>query len=533
MEQVQQILSSNQDVNSLIGLGLADVKLRVNNKFWLNSLQNRFGGFSFLKTYTQDPNINWFYMYQKFAQQELIIYGDNGYNQISRVNDAKFTSFILPYPTIQVFVHYHLTYISILTLSGKIYTIRSGKDDIKHFNELKYWPKSSKQTREENAAYDEAMKNEKDEKIKLMISEKHQLDSDDDVVPLPFKVQKVVATKELLYMLTEDHDLYVLEYHDAELYDLHKFQFQFEDHEMGDMIVSEEQNKVFDIVGGGSDTYCVVLSKIFNKFATIRGVYIDETKEMQYNIEYHSNVAPIKQIVTADLGFLILDIFGRIYNLGDNDHGQLGHSGGNGISCLNYKSKFKKIYSISDLCLLQDEKDNIYLHGLYPMKLREQPYSVRNIVGNNKFYIMYSKFDDFLFTERVDNTDDYNPRHGNNPQLINYDNSISIVFPTGAFLKKESKTRDFTYDIFASFFTNNATEDINTMILTYGVIEEDAYFLQMHPEILEEKEDSTPNYIIKVIDGKTYLYTRPDNDNNGDLFRIQVNYDASTGKVIL
>jgi len=489
MQDIQQLLSQRQDIESIIGFGLADRNLRNNNNYWLTTLQNKFGGVSFLKTYTNDPNINWFYMYQKFVQQELSIHGSNDYEQIGpeekitledgtqQLVEKTFTTFILPFPTIYVFLHYDMIKVGLLTLDGRIYfTIHFDINEGRRFEELTY-------------------------------------SNDDGEIDqyLPFKVQKVVSNNDCLYLLTEDYELYVLYITDSEFYDLRKLDIDFQ-------ITNIEGNNRY---------YCGVQGNIPNRFATIRGVYIDEIDSMQYNIEYYNNVTDIKQILFADDGLLILDVQGRLYNTLNNDYGQVGHSVANGINCLNYKFKVKKMYTAGYLTFLQNMNDDVYKLGgskfYYPRKIA-QPYHIRNIIGNEYNYIMYSKFDDFIFKSNVpdnENSDKPNPQFGYKVRGNEYEKDIALVSLGGVSLKMDSDTRDHTYDLFCT--PSFSTDSVNTMVLTYGVIEEDDYFLNANKEyIFEEKDNYTPNYVMKIINGRKYLYTRLDNDNNGDLFRILI-----------
>jgi len=488
MQEIQQILSQqrqNQDEQTLIELGLSDVKLRVNNKFWLNALENKFGNISLLKTYRDDPNINWFYMYQKYAQQELAIHGNNGYQEVSAEDpETKGTSFILPFPTIQVFIPFALSSVMLLSLSGKIYLSEYDMDDERVFNELTYVDV------EENISHRQGK----------------------DIIPkplkLPHKIQKVVPLKECIFLLTEDYELYGLDLNEGEFSDYRKIDLNF---------------KISDITG--NEFYCIVYDTDPTKFAVVEGYFYEEKNLVGYKIREYTNVTQIKQIVAAHSGILILDIHGRVYNMFDNDYGQVGHSSLGGINCLNYKFKVKKIYSIGSMSYLQDTLDNIYKlgsgHYLYP-ELTSPPYKVRNIVGNNRFMIMYSKFDDFIFEGRLQREDieDYNPLLDSEGMIDTYDKSIAIQFPALITLKHDVNTRDFTYDMFTSVGGGRENDSVHSVVLTYGVIEEDDYFLKMHPEILEENTISTPDYVIKDIGGRRYLYTRFTDD--GDLFRIRM-----------
>jgi len=497
MENIQGILSNRQEVDSLIGLGLSDVNLRVNNKFWLTTLQNKFGGSSFLKTYQDDPQINWFYMYQKYAQQELAIHGDNEYSQISSTKpDETVTSFLLPFPTIQVFIPNNFYIILLLSLNGKIYKTRHrGGGTGRVFEELIYIKQNILQEGEREVLEEEGFE-------------------------LPHKIQKVVCGEDCLFLLTEDYEVYGLELTEGEFYDYRKLDVNF---------------KVTNITGNKHN--CIIYDEVPNKFVTVRGIYNSESDIVEYTFHEYSNVTPIKEIVTAEDGILILDIHGRVYNMLDSSLGQTGHySHGDKISCLNYRFKVKKMYSIGTMSFLQDISDNIYKLGdekyHYPTLITNQPYIIRNIVGNDRYMILHSKFDDYMFQARIqaENIDDYNPMNDNEGFIAKYEKSIALIFPGEIKLKEDINTRDFTYEIFTSNEGKHRADQANTLVLTYGVIEEDKYFLKTHPEILVEKENTTPNYIIKNIGGRTYLYTRLGEDD--DLIRIQINYNSATGTIL-
>lgn len=507
------ILANIKDSETLIRFGIADKKLAQNQSFWKESLKNKFGISSFLATYEKDPNINWFYMYQKFAIQELALFGDNSDLQLGDDPGDDGDSFIVPFPTIQVLFCRQVKLFMLLSLDGKVYLYRKYNPDKDKFEYL----------------------------------------SD-----IEHKIQKIVSTDSGTFFLTEDNDVYAADLAEGDLFDYKKVDINFKANDISEarnycIIMGPQKNQFTiaypesintevpydpeerqinpdeieeDVLEGGD-----VLEGDFLEGGILEGGILEEEEEaperiFEIELDHHTNITPIKQVAGTKGGFLILDIFGRVYNYGNNEYSQLGHrSEYNAINCLNYKFKIDHIYSFDRMVYLKDMTGNLYKLGsgmYFPNYTTEFNFiPIRNVLHTKGSKIFIQSIFDDLHSFGV--SYDYNIGSVSNEDEP-YKKSISIAYPGLMTLKEDPTTLDQTYDAFSA--------EKNIMILSYGVIEEDFSFLinmkAKRPELFIEDEKTTPKYVIKEINNQVYWYCRIEDD----MFRVIINYDSQTGTIV-
>jgi hypothetical protein len=95
MEAIRMLLENldDNDVQAIIGVGLAYPEIANDNLLWKNKLKNAFGIDRFPHYLEKDESINWFHMYQKYRRQEVVL---------PDVLKREMVSYILPFPCVEV-----------------------------------------------------------------------------------------------------------------------------------------------------------------------------------------------------------------------------------------------------------------------------------------------------------------------------------------------------------------------------------------------------------------------------------------------